>query len=185
MSDDKKLVFHCFVIYLAKWYMGKNFNDDFNGKEIELFNNTNDFSNIKILKMLFFCSAVSIIKNNGLLSKRFDNFKAMPYGPVEIDVYEYLKNNENEDCIIFESKKIKLKNTNILIDEDKRKQILKDVNSMKEINKGLIKKDPFALVDISHKWRTWQNRYKEARAIGKYQNDMKLDDVIYDVQYYS
>lgn len=49
----------------------------------------NDFSQLKVQKLLFLaCSA-----NTELLGI-FDNWVAMPYGPIEYDIYKYTRENK-------------------------------------------------------------------------------------------
>jgi len=83
--SKKTQAFEYFVYQLQKWYIGK----------YGSFEN-NDFSILKVLKLLFFCSAIEAEKDKDdtLLDIAFDNFYAMPYGHVESDVYNAIRGGE-------------------------------------------------------------------------------------------
>lgn len=131
--------------------------------------NQNDLSTLKILKLLFFTSAVKANKNSNdsLLDKVFTNFSAMPYGHVESDVYDLIKQNELQNVSIDRHKSLIVPDSTF-IDDQLSKEILESVNTLKGINKDLIKASSFDLVDLSHTWYSWQFYYSEAKKINVY-----------------
>lgn len=127
----------------------------------------NDFSKLKSLKLLFFASAVTAdVNNDGLLSI-FDNFWAMPYGHVEVDVYENLGNTQ----------RIKVNNHNTVIepigedyynDIDNYKSLIKSsVTLLKQRNNHLVFETAFDLVELSHQWLSWKTSFNLARVNNK------------------
>lgn len=83
------------VEYFKYWIFNILKRDDFYKK--------NDFSLLKVQKLLFLTTCVNIEKNeadnntqdNGLI-QIFDNWVAMPTGHVEMDIYNYWKKNEGD-----------------------------------------------------------------------------------------
>lgn len=69
-------------------YLTKLFIDWFKEENpIESDNYKEHFSKLKLMKLLFFTAAVDTNKNNDGLLDIFNNFHALPYGPVDLDVY--------------------------------------------------------------------------------------------------
>jgi uncharacterized phage-associated protein len=58
----------------------------------------NDLSVLKVLKLLFFVSAVNANKDEHsiLLEDIFSDYAAMPYGHVESRIYDYIKSNKGK-----------------------------------------------------------------------------------------
>lgn len=87
-TSPKEKAFECFVLGIIKWWSEKN-----PKKEWE----QNDLSTLKILKLLFFASAVgSNSKGGDGLLKIFDNWVAMPYGHIEKDIYDLIRHKKGE-----------------------------------------------------------------------------------------
>ena len=55
---------------------------------------TGSFTKLRLQKILFFAVAVNATEENHPLLNVFNRFYAMPYGPVELDIYESMKRNE-------------------------------------------------------------------------------------------
>mgnify|MGYP003610257323 CR=1 FL=1 len=86
-ETTKEKAFEQFVLGLIKWWAEVN-----PEKEWE----ENDLSILKVLKILFFVSAVGAdSKGDGLLNI-FDNWVAMPYGHVEKDVFDLIRHKKGE-----------------------------------------------------------------------------------------
>lgn len=114
---------------------------------------------ITVLKMIFFIAGVSghptkdDTKDYGLL-EIFDHFLAMPYGPVEKDIfekYEIISKFINEN----------LDNKQELSEEGVEGNYIdlinKGINTIRKYNNKLISYRSFKLVDITHKWSCWRN----------------------------
>lgn len=134
---------------------------------------------ITVLKMIFFIAGVSSNKydrNQGLL-KVFDKFLAMPYGPVEVDVFnsfaeisKYIENipNSNDDA----------KSTAEVVEY--KPTIDNAINRIKQLNYELVSLDSFTLVWISHKWDCWKNTYGKNN---RKNNLISIDDIMNSGKY--
>lgn len=165
MTLEKKIQAFEFVIFkLISWYKNQNSiidNSNFNSK--------NDFNKLKVIKLHFFVSAINS-KTNSLLNV-FDKFYAMPYGHVESDIY----NNWNE----FQFYKIENKNLTILtsnlseddfknVEENLKKEISDSVEDLRKINSNLINYNSLQLVELSHKWFSWESMFSYAKSNNRY-----------------
>ncbi|HUW06936.1 MAG TPA: type II toxin-antitoxin system antitoxin SocA domain-containing protein [Williamwhitmania sp.] len=127
------------------------------------------FSKLKLIKLNFFISAVNTDeKDNGLLDV-FDNFYAMPYGHVESDVYNSIKEGElkffnltetslNRKCI-FE--------TNSRFSKEESR-IDDAIDSLLEKNSKFFDYTAFQLVELSHEWYSWRLVFDIAQKNGKF-----------------
>lgn len=148
----------------------------------------NDFSILKSQKLLFLLT-VANIDNGGsqyLINNVFDNFVAMPYGPVEIDLYNETKSNSLNFFSITSSKLIMKCNsisfsnldTYILNEIDKSIQLLIEKNPLIFILKANV------LVEITHLFQSWRLKYEEARLNGSFKENMPKNLIINDNKYY-
>ena len=88
--NPKTLAFEYLVYQLLDWYK-------------EAFGNVeeNDLSTLKVLKLLFFVTAISSKnEDESLLESPFNKFYAMPLGHVEGDVYSDIKNCATKKVVI-------------------------------------------------------------------------------------
>jgi len=143
----KLKAFEYFVYKLTEWYK-----EAYQQNDIEV----NDLSKLKIFKLHFFTTAISTsTKDSGLLGV-FDKFYALPFGPVESEVYGSLSELTYFDIT---SSALILKQP-IDIDDisnTNQKQLI-DL-AIAKISKGyfnLIKASAFDLVELSHKWSCWK-----------------------------
>jgi uncharacterized phage-associated protein len=141
----------------------------------------NDFSVLKSLKLLFFvssCNAKSKEKNI-LLDSVFDNFYAMPYGHVESDVYNAIRQDElafysintrkatprsekQIDVIEFNSTFSKLFKSEI--NSEILTKIDESINFLKDRNAQFVSYSAFELVELSHLYTSWDRNYKKGAA---------------------
>lgn len=169
---NKKIsMFEYFVLRLVQRYSGSSMDN-------------NDLSILKLMKLLFFVTSYSVEvaetskninqdnKNEDLLNL-FNNFVAMPYGHVEIDVYNYLRNNFYRIGQI----EINRFGTNIEFEEnenidthiDSLKNSINDEESLFYIklmddtieyldnkNPKLFKDTSTNLVNLSHRYYSWK-----------------------------
>ena len=160
----KKQAFEYFVYQLQKWYMEK----------YASFEN-NDFSILKVLKLLFFCSAIEAEKDKDdtLLDLAFDNFYAMPYGHVESDVYNAIRGGElsffriDRDQTILTPSNIDDNNFSDLSNDIKTK-IDSSFKKLLEKNEKVLEMLPLDLVLLSHNWYSWRYFYNKAKEKGVY-----------------
>lgn len=124
----------------------------------------NDFSKLKLFKLLFFVSTVDAsVENDGLLGL-FDNFCAMPYGPVESDIY-----NNFEKCKkVIITKECTSINLNLGDEyyseiEEYKGLIEKSIQSLKKSNLEIINYSAYDLVELSHQWISWKMIFSLAK----------------------
>ncbi|PTD14383.1 type II toxin-antitoxin system antitoxin SocA domain-containing protein [Flavobacterium columnare] len=155
---DKNLAFEYFVSKLLVWYQDVTGNVQ-----------NNDFSTLKVLKLLFFASAVGTEKGqeDTLLDTTFNRFYAMPYGHVESEIYSTIRNNELPNLRITNSSSTFTNNITYLDCELKNK-IDSSIEKLKEENINLIKMSPFELVELSHNWYSWKFYFNKAKRNGSY-----------------
>lgn len=176
---EKKQAFEYFVYQLQKWYIGK----------YGSFEN-NDFSILKVLKLLFFCSAIEAEKDKDdtLLDIAFDNFYAMPYGHVESDVYNAIRGGELSFFKI-DRDKTTLKLSNIEdnnftnLPSDIKIKIDSSFKKLLEKNEKVLEMLPLDLVLLSHLWYSWRYYYNKAKERGTYSeripnNIIKLENKV-------
>lgn len=181
-SENKITAFEYFQYKLVKWFCEANelvFDKAFASKISEV----NDLSLIKTFKLHFLISAVQADTNNdGGLLNVFNNFKALPYGPVETDIYNAV---ENFDKFQINRSGTILKEKFWSIDENYADQIIRELvdlsfEEVKKVNAELINLEPFTLVDISHEWLSWSEAYKTAQSLGLRSYPMLPSDIISD-----
>ena len=181
-KTNKLLAFEYLVYRLIEWYK-------------EATSSTEDmpshFSRLSVLKLLFLTAA---IKDNTVddinkkdLLETFNNFCAMQYGPVEIDVYSAIV-NDTLSVYRLSNKSTEVKCSDYKIFEDlseiARKSIDNAINILKSKNANIIRYNATQLVNITHKWQSWQNAMWLANISGNRQSPMSIDSIRKDMQYY-
>ena len=114
-------------------------------------------SKLTALKLLFLTAAPKEDGGDNLL-EIFNNFYAMQYGPVESDVYnaiqanmlpsyiaEYRSIERRKECIDFSSE----------YKGPEYEPIQNAVKDLRAKNENLIELNAFELVEITHKWNSW------------------------------
>lgn len=157
---DKTVAFEYFVDKLYSWY------EHTVGNVQE-----NDFSTLKVLKLLFFCSAIEAEEEDDdtLLDKPFDNFYAMPYGHVESDIYNSIRKYELKYYRIDNKKTIQNVTPDfITLSPDIKNRIDSSFDKLLEENSELFRMTPLELVELSHVWYSWKYYYSKAKQIGSF-----------------
>ena len=150
---------------LCEWYYALN-----PSKRVD---DKNDLSVLKVLKLIFFISTVAK-DGYSLLGNPFDKFVAMPLGPVETDVYQFFLSNS---AIINYSKVNSDSLVNIDLSAADKHLVDNVIEELKKKNIELINQDAFYLVDLTHEWTCWKNRYEEAKAMGAKSKPISVDDI--------
>ena len=172
----KVSLFEYFLKRLVEWYC------EYYKIGVEDFNNhpNNNLSKIKVIKLHFFASST---ENEAL--DIFDNFHALPYGHVESTVYDNLNNLTHFRvdnigltllCELDQINGQSVEN-NAIID--------RTVINLIELNKDLISLNPFDLVEISHRWFSWNFTFQEARKAGSFSRAISPNLIKQEVKYYS
>jgi uncharacterized phage-associated protein len=127
-------------------------------------------SKLKLLKLLFFASVVNV-DGKYLLDDVFDKFYAMPYGPVESDVYDHISMVTN---YAIDNRSICLRNPGSVISYNESfskeicQRISESVKKLYDINPSLFTMSSFDLVELSHKADSWRIVYSAAQRQGKF-----------------
>ena len=173
--DTKIEIFETIVHRLKDWFMEEN-----KITSIEKFNSSNDFSILKLIKLHFFVTAINSNIDPVLLNK-FDFF-AMPYGPVETDIYRKIKDDSKFSN--FSINNFKTTFTNNIpsknIDEELKNSINEAISTIKKIDSCFINADAGSLVELTHKWDSWKIVYAKALRSGIYSKKIEKDLIVRD-----
>lgn len=157
------------------------------------FNNDNDISKLKVLKLLFFVVAVNGDKNSLL---EVFTFYALPYGHVEDDIYNLIDGVDGQEL-----QRYTIDTSKTIIKESYIEQLLgsfhEDIQSLhyieakaaveklRDINPNLIEEEAFDLVEISHLWFSWRSTFAYARAIGRFKEKILVSLIKQDNKIFS
>lgn len=136
---------------------------------------------VKALKLLFLVASIPV-NGNDLLDV-FDKFYAMPFGPVEGDVYEAIMENSlvhyEFDDITLKSQPHKMP---IELPENLIQKIDASIEQLKQKDNSLITMSAFDLVEYTHTWTCWQDAMYLARIMSKNSCLMKVRDIRRDAK---
>lgn len=213
MTDRKIDTFEYILLRLIDWYleeksnvdnphiMGVSFITESNmiipSSQRELnyedFNQENDFNILKVIKLLYFVTAVNA-KNNKLLTE-FNTFVAMPYGHVESEIYDYLRKNagvfprfkieyqgttiKNTNQVVSSFDEYKYKNRDIVSEIEKSLELLKKYNG-----EDFILYEAYDYVNMSHALSSWKLVYNTAKKYGLSSSPIEADYIKNDGQVY-
>lgn len=123
-------------------------------------------SKLIVLKLLFLTAVPKTNKGKDLLDI-FNNFYALPYGPVESDIYNAIQENLLPSYCIKE-RSVERKT---LQSYDQQDSLIIEVDNaleeLKNINPDIIGLSSFELVEITHKWDSWNRSIKFAEFMGR------------------
>lgn len=146
---------------------------------------SSSFTRLKALKLLFFTAAIKDSKERDLLDV-FDNFYALPNGPVESDIYNFI----TADQLMYYTfrdfsfnKKIEFSIGGL--DEELRKRIDSAVEVLRLKNNNIVTYRAEQLVRLSHYWLSWQNSIQIAQALGKGSYKMDVNTIRTNPQYFA
>lgn len=157
--------------YFISQIIFKQFNDNKSNLDIIIKLNIDHcgLNKLKLLKLLFFVSVLKVDERY-LLDDIFDNFYAMPYGPVESDVYNNIPALTN---YIVGNGNISLKENADFSYPNKANDPLYSridncINALYDKNPSLFNMPTFDLVELTHKADSWRIVFAEAQRRGKY-----------------
>lgn len=175
-KHDKCLLFEYFVHSLYKW-----------NRELD---NTckAEYSKLQLHKLLFLASAINTTAVHHDMLDIFSRFYALPYGPVEIDIYEAMKTGKIGSISVSD----RLCKFNSVADNhfdelDKRYKNIVDIAiaDLKKLKINYFTMPPFKLVEISHCWTAWRDAYSFAMLCGSKQEPMSIESICSsDVKYF-
>ena len=164
----KKDLFEYLVFLLVKW-----------AKELRP---TKDvfLSKLRLQKILFFAATINSRKDDHPLLDVFDRFYALPYGPVEVDIYDAMNAN-GFSIITFDGNYCSYNNLMERafndIPEELRLALENAIISLKSISFDYLYSSVFDLVDITHKWTVWEVSMRFAEIMGRHREMMSTESI--------
>lgn len=175
--NNKNDIFSYVLTQLVNWYKEV--------KEVGEEEALNHFSKLSVLKLLFFIAAVpNKTKENDLLDI-FDDFSALPYGPVESEIYNAICQDQIPKYTI--GGRFTAHNSTSFsqeLDLNTKNRINKSIASLRLLKPEMITLGAFELVDETHKWPSWSDSFNLALILGTRSTDMNAEDIRKDAQIY-
>jgi len=161
------------LLQFAEWY-----------KEEYKVLDSNDLSILKSLKLFFLLSTVNTNKEGqNLIDLGFSKYVAMPFGPVESDVYDFFKEDNYIDKSRLDYNLLQSKDLTNL--DSAYKSIIDNCfNLLKSINKNIIKLSASLLVDLTHKYSSWIISYNYAIENNMSTKEMSNDMIKAEEKFY-
>lgn len=180
MSVDKTLLFEYVMYRLIEWYR--------EGVEPRQRYINKHFSRLTALKLLFFVSTIKDPEsNNRDLLDIFNNYCAMQYGPVEIDIYTAIVNDRTKLYKFGVHELVVTPQSDAIFDsliDTYKNRIDRAISLLKGKNHKIIYYPASLLIDISHKWDAWQNAMSIATMLGRRCESMPIDSIRENRQFY-
>lgn len=168
MLEKKRILFEYLVFLLDKWYKEGN-------TEVPI-----RFTKLRLQKILFLAAATNAVDVKHPLLDVFNRFYALPYGPVELDIYESMNNNQFQH-INFVDKTCEYQNLQETdfdeLDETLKADMRKAVDDLKTYKSDYLRMPIAELVDITHKWTSWQIAMALADLFGTRREVMSTEDI--------
>lgn len=170
----KQLAFEYLLTQMLKW-----------GKETIPVVPNYTFTRLKALKMLFFASVVKNEQGEDLLDV-FNNFYALPNGPVESDIYNLITADQLT-YYSFKEFSITVKNDykDVGLEDNLKQRIDSSISILRQKNKMLLTYNAEQLVNLSHSWKSWQDSIQIARALGKGSYRMDVNKIRTNTQIFA
>lgn len=172
--NNKKLLFEYIVYRLDGWK-----------REIS-FTKVPTFTKLRLQKILFLICAWSVSKDNPKLLSVFNRFYALPYGPVEMDIYEAMKDGSFEHLNFCENE-CRYDFEDFMFDglpNDMKGFVDDAISHFYSENREYLTMPVFDLVDITHKWSVWQVSMEYAKVQGRNMEAISNDSIINSTAYY-
>ncbi|MCO6147719.1 hypothetical protein [Flavobacterium sp. NRK1] len=169
-------IFKNIVFELRNWYAQEK------NVSISDFNDINDFTILKLIKLHFFVVAINSENNADLLYK--NKFVAMPFGPVETTIYDEYKRTTDFDQFYFQGDKLIFNdNTSVpFIEEPLKTSIIYSIDLLKKFEPRLIVANAGSLVSLTHTWNSWKKYYNLAIHKGKFSEPIPPEAIISDLK---
>lgn len=172
--ERKKKCFEYIVTQLKVWH-----------KEVEGTDNMESFTRLKLHKLLFLISSITALPEDKKVLQIFDNFYAMPYGPVESDIYNEMV-NDSFAILSFAERSVCITRTfdENNFDANDKGLIDEAIAELKKANNNLVRCQASTLVDITHKWSSWKYARDIAGILGKNSEKMDIENICKDRKIY-
>lgn len=146
------------------------------------------FTKLRLQKILFLICAWNVSKSEPKLLSVFDCFYALPYGPVEMDIYEAMKDNSKFKHLRFDGNECiyKVFSDSLFIDltDEMKNYVDEAVKRFISEKRKYLTMPVFDLVDITHKWSVWYFSTIFANSHGRNMEKMSSESIINSTQYY-
>lgn len=173
---DKNLIFEYIVYRLDDWKR------KIGARQIPA------FTKLRLQKILFLICAWNVSKDEPKLLIVFNRFYALPYGPVEMDIYEAMKDNNAFKNLHFDGNECVYDTMNDSMFEELSKDVKgyvdKAVEHFVSEKREYLTMPVFDLVDITHKWSVWQISMEYAKLQGRNMEGMPNESIINSTHYY-
>lgn len=147
-----------------------------------------DFSTVKLLKLLFLTVGLSSseeeLQKPISLINIFNKFVAMPFGPVESDIYNYIQLDQLTYQITPSGCTKKNDSEPVSISQEIKELIDNGISYLLKKNPEILHSEPFELVEITHKWSCWQICFEFALRNGKKSFPIPPELISRSVKYY-
>lgn len=163
---DKIFAFDYMLSLFEQWYKEE-------GKGSMAFQNC---SKLSVLKLLFL---TAVPKQEGArdLLDVFNNFHALPYGPVESDIYNAIQDKKLPSYIVTERSVVKKEDVVLPYKIEDYTSVKDAVDTLKEKNRHLILLNAFSLVEITHKWESWRQSIAFAKLMEMSSYKMTVESI--------
>lgn len=166
---NKILVFEYLVYRLDKWK-----------KDIEKTGKiVPSFTKLRLQKILFLVCAWNTSDTDMRLLNTFKNFYALPYGPVEMDIYEAMKKSNSFQYIKFQRNECvydKLDESMFNdIQANERRWVDEAVEVFETNQRQYLTMPVFDLVNITHRWSAWKIMMDIATFLGNKKEEMSVE----------
>lgn len=172
---DKKEATKYILLQLCNWYYDINSSKEESG--------ANDLSILKSLKLIFFLSTIEIDKKS-LITYGIDDYYALPYGHVELEIYNSFRNELNYLIDNNQSNFNEIKKEIINLSSDNREFINNIFYQLKKKNSNLIKYSASELVELSHKHFSWIKFFNEAKIQGRLKQKINIEVIKAEEKFY-
>ena len=178
MNHNKTLLFEYAISKFIEWYR-----EAMSGDREQQFQS--HFTRLTALKLLFFVSAIKNREGEDILDI-FDNYCAMQYGPVEVEVYTDIVYKKTY-CYNFGNRGLEITGSNKHFDTLsplEKARIDDAICNLREKNPQLVTYSASHLVDITHKWDSWISAISIAEMSNKGSEPMLIEAIRTNVQFY-
>lgn len=166
---DKNLIFEYLVFRLNEWKL------KLEKEKIKV----PVFTKLRLQKILFLICAWKAESTNRKLLKIFNQFYALPYGPVEMDIYEAMKNRISFQYINFDGNECIYNNLEesmfVAVSKECRNLIDEAVDDFSKAHRQYLTMPVFDLVDITHRWSAWKITMDIATFFGNKKEKMSVE----------
>lgn len=181
---NKRFAFNFMLSLFVEWRMATMNEDE--GTALRY------FSKLHVLKLLFLAASVRERDVNPNSENQEDlldifSFVALPYGPVETDIYDMMLGGQINNYFVGDRFSERLEEQidfSTVLDEQQRQQIRNSVDLLRRINDNLITMSAFELVDVTHRWESWDKAFRFAKFLGQNSHPMAQADIQHDSSRY-